>query len=77
VTVHGVDYPEITYYSGIPLKINDSLQIYATSKSTTVVDDACAPLPDGTPDLSTHLVIFRRGSCGFVRFISLFDVRFL
>lgn len=42
------------------------LPIYATSNDTTIMDDACYPLPDNTPDLSDFVVIVRRGTCPFV-----------
>ena len=54
-----------------PLPINGSLPIFAVSNDTTVVDDACNPLPASTPDLSGFLVIIRRGTCNFVRVITL------
>jgi hypothetical protein len=33
--------------------------MYATSTDTSVVDDACDPLPNTTPDLSSMLVVIR------------------
>ncbi|KAI0081943.1 subtilisin-like protease [Panus rudis PR-1116 ss-1] len=66
-TVHGVQHDPITYFATFPLAINDTLPIFATSTDTTVVDDACNPLPDNTPDLSKFLVIIRRGTCTFVQ----------
>ena len=47
--------------------MTDTLPIFATSNDTTVVDDACDPLPDGTPDLSGFLTVIRRGTCTFVQ----------
>lgn len=66
-TVGGVEHDPITYYELFPWEYTDPLPIYATSNDTTVVDDACAALPDDTPDLSPYLVIVRRGTCAFVR----------
>ncbi|KAJ3557998.1 hypothetical protein NP233_g11597 [Leucocoprinus birnbaumii] len=68
-TVGGIQHDPITYWSTFPLHplpAEGPLPIYATSNSTTVVDDACSPLPDDTPDLSGKLVIIRRGTCTFV-----------
>ncbi|KAI0684940.1 subtilisin-like protease [Cytidiella melzeri] len=66
-TVHGVAHDPITYFDTFPLPINNTLPIFATSNDTTVVDDACDPLPDDTPDLSKFVVIVRRGTCTFVQ----------
>ncbi|KAF9050468.1 peptidase [Panaeolus papilionaceus] len=65
--VNGVQHEPISYYSSDPLPVDGELPIYATSKDSTVVDDACNPLPDDTPDLSKFVVIVRRGSCSFVQ----------
>ncbi|KAF8524711.1 pyrolysin [Hysterangium stoloniferum] len=59
-------HPTIPYFSTLPLPINGSLPIYATSNDTTLTNDACNPLPDSTPDLSKFLVIIHRGTCSFV-----------
>ncbi|KAG8987098.1 hypothetical protein FRB90_003599, partial [Tulasnella sp. 427] len=56
----------IAYNSFLPLKVNGTLPIYATSANTTVADDACNPLPDTTPDLSGYVTVIRRGTCSFV-----------
>ncbi|KAF9264126.1 subtilisin-like protease [Marasmius fiardii PR-910] len=66
-TVQGATHDPIPYYELFPFPITDSLPIYATSNDTTVVDDACNPLPDSTPDLSPYLVVVRRGSCTFAQ----------
>ncbi|KAI0633256.1 subtilisin-like protease [Trametes polyzona] len=66
-TVHGVAHDPITYFETFPFPINGTLPIFATSNDTTVVDDACNPLPDDTPDLSSFVVIVRRGTCTFVQ----------
>lgn len=34
---------------------------------TAIVDDACSPLPAGTPDLSNTVVLVRRGGCNFAQ----------
>ncbi|KND86555.1 Minor extracellular protease vpr, partial [Tolypocladium ophioglossoides CBS 100239] len=44
-----------------------TLGVYATSRDATVKDDACSPLPPGTPDLANKIVLVRRGSCTFVQ----------
>ena len=66
-TVSGIAHAPITYFSTFPLPVTTTLPIFATNTDTTVVDDACNPLPDSTPDLSKFLVIVRRGTCTFVR----------
>ncbi|THH29254.1 hypothetical protein EUX98_g4919 [Antrodiella citrinella] len=66
-TVHGVTHDPIPYFDLFPLAINGTLPIFATSTDTTIVDDACDPLPDSTPDLSGFVVIVRRGTCTFVQ----------
>ncbi|KAH7103016.1 subtilisin-like protein [Auriculariales sp. MPI-PUGE-AT-0066] len=48
-----------------PLPVDGALPVYATSKDSTVVDDACNPLPDSTPDLSGYVTLVRRGTCNF------------
>ncbi|KAG9048751.1 hypothetical protein FS837_012114 [Tulasnella sp. UAMH 9824] len=50
----------IAYNSFLPLKVDGSLPIYATSTDTDIADDACNPLPDTTPDLSGYVVVVRR-----------------
>lgn len=65
-TVHGVTHDPITYFDTFPFPVNGTLPIFATSTDSTVVDDACNPLPDSTPDLSGFVVIVRRGTCTFV-----------
>lgn len=66
-TVGGVQHDPITYFATFPLPVEGTLPIFATSNSTTVVDDACNPLPDSTPDLSDKVVIIRRGTCTFAQ----------
>lgn len=44
---------------------NVSLPLWAVSKDSTIVDDACEPLPADTPDLTEKLVLIRRGTCTF------------
>ncbi|KAF8800231.1 subtilisin-like protease [Phlegmacium glaucopus] len=69
-TVHGVEHVPIPYLSANPLPTNNTLPVYATSNDTTLADDACDPLPATTPDLSSFVVIVRRGSCTFAQKIS-------
>ncbi|KAK7473132.1 hypothetical protein VKT23_001233 [Stygiomarasmius scandens] len=66
-TVQGAEHDPIPYFSLFPIPITEPLPIFATSNDTTVVDDACDPLPDDTPDLSGFLVVVRRGTCTFVQ----------
>ncbi|RPD78695.1 subtilisin-like protease [Lentinus tigrinus ALCF2SS1-7] len=66
-TVHGVAHDPIPYFDALPLPVNATLPVFATSNDTTVVDDACNPLPDDTPDLSGFVVVVRRGTCTFVQ----------
>ena len=65
-TVGGVKHTPIVYSSLFPLPVKGAFPIYVTSNDTTISDDACDPLPASTPDLSSHLVIIRRGKCTFV-----------
>lgn len=66
-TVHGVVHDPITYFATFPFPVNDTLPIFVTSTDPAVVDDACDPLPDSTPDLSGFITIVRRGTCTFVQ----------
>ncbi|KAF5371300.1 hypothetical protein D9758_004263 [Tetrapyrgos nigripes] len=66
-TVQGAQHDPIPYFSLFPIPVTEPLPIFATSNDTTVVDDACNPLPDDTPDLSGFLVVVRRGTCSFVQ----------
>ncbi|KAI0779500.1 subtilisin-like protease [Fomes fomentarius] len=66
-TVQGVEHDPITYFSALPFPITETLPVFATSNDTAVVDDACDPLPDDTPDLSKFVVLVRRGTCTFVQ----------
>ncbi|PBK95398.1 pyrolysin [Armillaria gallica] len=66
-TVGGVVHNPITYFETFPFPITEALPIYAISNDTGVVDDACSALPDSTPDLSSFLVIVRRGTCAFTQ----------
>ncbi|KAJ7045889.1 subtilisin-like protease, partial [Mycena alexandri] len=63
LTVKGVVHDPIVYHSVFPLPVNGTLPLYATSNDTTLVDDACNPLPATTPDLSGFVVLVRRGTC--------------
>ncbi|KAF8521827.1 subtilisin-like protease [Gautieria morchelliformis] len=73
-TTSDATHPTIPYMSVNPLPVNGSLPIFVVSNDTTVVDDACNPLPAGTPDLSAFLVIIRRGTCTFVRSVKLQNI---
>lgn len=66
-TVHGATHDPISYLSAIPLPVNGSLAVYATSTDPSTETDACDPLPDSTPDLSDKVVIVRRGTCAFTQ----------
>ncbi|KAJ6625831.1 subtilisin-like protease [Mycena sp. CBHHK59/15] len=65
-TVEGVTHDPIIYFNTFPLPVTTTMPLFATSNDTTVVDDACNPLPDSTPDLSGFVVLIRRGTCTFV-----------
>ncbi|KAI0051204.1 subtilisin-like protease [Auriscalpium vulgare] len=62
-SVQGVQHDPIPYHQLWSLGISGEFPIYATSTNTSVVDDACGPLPDSTPDLSDYVTIVRAGSC--------------
>ncbi|KAJ7254122.1 subtilisin-like protease [Mycena rebaudengoi] len=64
--IQGAAHDPIIYYATFPPPVTEALPIYATSKDTTIVDDACNPLPASTPDLSKFVVLVRRGTCAFV-----------
>ena len=44
---------------------NVALPVYATSKDSSVIDDACVELPASTPNLSGYVTLIRRGTCSF------------
>ncbi|EJD38527.1 subtilisin-like protein [Auricularia subglabra TFB-10046 SS5] len=50
-----------------PIPADGAFPIYATSRDSSVEDDACTPLPDSTPDLSKFVTLVRRGSCDFIQ----------
>jgi hypothetical protein len=59
-------FPDVlcqSYLQAAPLKIPGELPVYATSLDVTKTNDACAPLPADTPDLSNYLVLIHRGTC--------------
>ncbi|SAM82264.1 uncharacterized protein UBRO_04747 [Ustilago bromivora] len=60
---------QVIYLKGSPFTFADgqskTLEVYPTSNSLTVTDDACSPLPDSTPDLSNKVVLVGRGTCLF------------
>lgn len=64
-----LDRKTVTVLKGSPFTFADgqskTLEVYPTSSSLTVTDDACSPLPDSTPDLSNKVVLVGRGTCLF------------
>lgn len=46
---------------------NVTLPLWSVNFDTTDPANACAPLPDDTPDLSEYIVLVRRGTCNFVQ----------
>ncbi|KAJ6498971.1 pyrolysin [Mycena sanguinolenta] len=73
-TVSGVTHGPIVYYDAVPLPVDKTLPLYVTSNDTTVVDDACNPLPASTPDLSGFVVLVRRGTCTFASVTKLTNI---
>ncbi|KAK0552841.1 hypothetical protein OC846_001412 [Tilletia horrida] len=60
---------DLVFLSGVPFTFNGTnrtYKLYATSTDPNVVDDACSPLPDSTPDLTDYVVVIARGTCFFV-----------
>lgn len=61
--LHGqTDTTKVAYRPGpvlIPTSFKD-IPVYPLSLNTTVADDACQPLDEKTPDLSTSIVLVRR-----------------
>ena len=61
---------QVTILKGSPFTFAEGqskiLEVYETSSSLTITDDACEPLPDSTPDLSNKVVLVGRGTCTFV-----------
>ncbi|KAF8125019.1 peptidase S8/S53 domain-containing protein [Mycena galopus ATCC 62051] len=64
-TVQGVTHDPISYFETLPLNVAGEWPIYATSTNISQLDDACNPLPDNTPNLSSYVVIVHRGTCPF------------
>lgn len=64
-TVDGATNEEFGYEESALGMPNVTLPLVAISYDTTVVDDACDPLPADTPDLSGKLVLIRRGTCTY------------
>ncbi|CAE7144667.1 unnamed protein product [Rhizoctonia solani] len=56
---------KIPYLSLEPIDIPGGLPLYATTNDPSIPNDACDPLPSQTPDLSSSLVLIRRGTCSF------------
>ena len=55
------------YFLALPLNATGAMPIYATSTNISQPDDACNPLPDSTPDLSSYVVVVHRGTCLFTQ----------
>ncbi len=56
------DRHELAYRPGtviFPFSVKD-VPVYALSRNTSVLDDACLPLPEDTPDLSSSIVLIRQ-----------------
>ncbi|KAL8283116.1 hypothetical protein RQP46_005894 [Phenoliferia psychrophenolica] len=58
----------LTYLSPTPFNatnLSPGYRLFFTSLNASSVDDACSPLPSGTPDLGNYVVIVQRGTCDF------------
>jgi subtilisin family serine protease len=56
-----------TYNLGTPDDITlATYPLWALTLNTSVVDDGCSAFPTDTPDLSSYIVLIRRGTCTFV-----------
>jgi hypothetical protein len=65
-SVNGTSQP-FGFTSGEPGEWgNVSLPLWTGNFNTSEPADGCDPYPDGTPDLSGHIVLVRRGTCAFV-----------
>ncbi|KAF8210672.1 peptidase S8/S53 domain-containing protein [Mycena galopus ATCC 62051] len=49
-----------SYFETLPLNVAGEWPIYATSTNISQLDDACNPLPDNTPNLSSYVVITQK-----------------
>ncbi|SCV72222.1 BQ2448_4916 [Microbotryum intermedium] len=58
-------YPKMPYLSANAFSTSSTFEVYFTSTDTTILDDACSPLPSSTPNLRNRLVIMQRGTCNF------------
>jgi hypothetical protein len=67
-----IPFGNVSYLSAAPLDLTgipaqkNGYRVYFTSTTSSVTDDACDPLPDSTPDLSSMVTVVRRGTCTFV-----------
>lgn len=58
---------DFTYNLGTPSDIpNGNYPLWALNYNTSVADDGCDAFPTDTPDLSSSIVLIRRGTCTFV-----------
>ncbi|KAJ6441546.1 subtilisin [Purpureocillium lavendulum] len=65
-TVDGGEDHMVGYTPGAPKDwANVTMPLWASSYDTSIANDACSPLPDGTPDLSDKVVLIRRGECTY------------
>ncbi|POR33940.1 Subtilisin-like serine protease PR1C [Tolypocladium paradoxum] len=65
-SVDGGDEQNFAYAPATQNQWDVTMPVYATSPNTTIIGDACDPLPDNTPDLNKSIVLIRRGGCLFV-----------
>jgi hypothetical protein len=67
LNVFGVEHAPITYLAEVlaPFPVVGKKSLYATAADSSVVDDACTPLPSSTPNLADYVVLVRRGACTF------------
>lgn len=57
--------PPTAYMAPKPLGIQGGFELYFTSLNSTILNDACSPLPASTPNITNRVVIIRRGTCTF------------
>jgi subtilisin family serine protease len=67
-TVSNASTSAFGWTSGTPSNWNNiSLPLWSVNYNTSDPANACAALPDDTPDLSGYIVLVRRGTCTFVQ----------
>ncbi|GAB0134139.1 subtilisin-like protease [Epichloe bromicola] len=64
-TVQGKDKKEFSYVLGKPNVFDTTLPLWAATLNTTAAADLCSPLPGLTTNLSSVVVLVRRGGCTF------------